>query len=161
MGAMQQPANPKTSNAGKILGGIAAVMAVVVAVALGSMAGSKGLRSIMQPSYDPVSSPVADGFKSAVADLKALLPRRIDHRTVITDAYAKGTTFTYVYEIDTKDYQYPGTLDEHLKKTTATKVCGTSNMRNALSDGGTFRYEYRDSNRQVAGAFEIKESDCQ
>jgi hypothetical protein len=86
--------------------------------------------------------------RQAAESLNRQLPMQIDEMTILESVAAEGTLLTYSARITMTRAELPADAAELLGESTRRYVCGTTDMVETISYGGSYRYVWIDANGQ-------------
>jgi GYF domain 2 len=160
-GAVDPPKlEPKKSRARPILIGISVLAAAVVG-GVSWIIISGGAHNIFRlSSPNATAIDLERGFADAVAKMRAVLPKKVDATTILTDVNHEGKTMLYKNIILMDGANFDATMKEKLRQSVIKSVCGKTETRVILDLGGSFRYLYSDIEAKPVFAIDVVKQSC-
>jgi hypothetical protein len=71
-----------------------------------------------------------------------------------------GMVLTYNYMVDSENYELIPNFMQTARQEAIGLVCNTEDAKAAMEAGGTYEFNYRDSDSQSLGGFVVTSADC-
>lgn len=140
-----------------ILGGIAVVVGLLIAMAIGKLAGRAAVNQVTEANTE-------DELAKAVALANQQLPMQVDAATRL-DRVSLGLNHDLMYHYTLVEYHAQGKnvfdIDiEGLKERVIPQACANTSSRSFLDEGITVVYRYSDNDgHEILKAF-VQPNDC-
>ena len=108
----------------------------------------------------PATVSLQDGIASAVRQMRASLPKKIDALTSMIGVENRGTRIIYENQIAMDSARIDDVRKRGLVQLIVANTCGAPGPRSLLELGGSFRYVYRDMNAKPVITADVTKQDC-
>jgi hypothetical protein len=138
---------------------LGALLTLIIGV-VGFVVAREIIHTASAPRATNVADQVEEGFKHAVAQIRATLPKKVDNATTLTDVSSAGMVLTYHYIVDSNNYELLPNFMQIAQRATTSLVCNTEDMKEAMKAGAAYEYSYSDGNSKSLGGFVVTSADC-
>jgi hypothetical protein len=154
------PTSKKSSTwpAAKILFGISILATAVVGIAFWKIKNN-GIDNVFTAPRT-TEGDLEKGFADAVAKMRAVLPKKIDATTILTEVDHEGNKMIFKNIMLMDGSKFDEAMKEKLRQSVSKNVCARAETRAILDLGGSFRYLYSDSDARPVLTIEIVKQNC-